>query len=144
MILKHGKFGFFFACSGYPKCKNTLNVEMVNDQPVVKASRFGDAAKDVECPKCKAEMVKRDGKFGPFYSCVEYPKCTGTRKVPYGKKCSECGHELYATLYDEKSVLFCMNYPNCKHKEDLPEGKLANPKDLIPEKIPKKIGKMLK
>ncbi len=144
MILRHGKFGFFLACSGYPKCKNTLDVEMVDDKPVVKASKTGDPVDGVSCPNCKSPMVKRDGKFGPFYSCVEYPRCKGTRKVPYGKKCPECGHELYATIYDDESVLFCMNYPNCKHKEKLPKGKVANPKKLAGKKIPRKISKIIK
>ncbi|MDP2683512.1 MAG: type I DNA topoisomerase [bacterium] len=146
MILKHGKFGFFLACLDYPKCKNTLNVEMANDKPIVKPGTVRDIepVKGVQCPKCTSDMVKRDGKFGPFYSCIKYPACKGIRKVPFGKKCSACGYELYATLYNEESVLFCMNYPNCTHREAMPTGSVANPAKLIGDKVPKKINKMLK
>lgn len=27
------------------------------------------------CPKCGAELVKRNGKYGTFYGCSNYPKC---------------------------------------------------------------------
>jgi hypothetical protein len=27
------------------------------------------------CPKCEAEMVLREGNFGPFWGCSRYPKC---------------------------------------------------------------------
>jgi DNA topoisomerase-1 len=144
MVLKHGSFGFFLACIDYPTCKNTVSCDMVDEKPVIKASKFGEPVKGVKCPNCKSGMSKRDGKFGPFYSCLEYPTCKGTRKVPYGKKCPKCSNELYATVYKGQSVLFCMGYPNCNHSEDLPDGEVANPKDLVGSKIPKKINKMLK
>jgi ssDNA-binding Zn-finger/Zn-ribbon topoisomerase 1 len=27
------------------------------------------------CPECGSAMVLRTSKFGPFYGCIEYPKC---------------------------------------------------------------------
>jgi len=27
------------------------------------------------CPDCGSSMVLRDSKYGPFYGCVEFPKC---------------------------------------------------------------------
>lgn len=144
MVLRHSKFGFFLACSGYPKCNRTLSVDMVGDKPILRGTLKPDLIDNIICPNCKSGMVKRDGKFGPFYACVEYPKCKGTKKVPYGKKCTECGHELYAAIYNNKNVLFCMNYPNCKHKEDLSDGEVANPNMVASKKPPKKLKKMLK
>lgn len=29
-----------------------------------------------KCPRCGGDLVLRKGKFGPFYSCSNYPKCT--------------------------------------------------------------------
>lgn len=34
-----------------------------------------------KCPKCGAEMKKRNGKYGPFWGCTQYPKCKGSRKI---------------------------------------------------------------
>jgi hypothetical protein len=33
------------------------------------------------CPACGTRMVKRDGKYGVFWSCQKYPECKGTRKI---------------------------------------------------------------
>jgi ribosomal protein L37AE/L43A len=32
------------------------------------------------CPKCKSPMVRRTGKFGPFWGCKQYPRCKGSRE----------------------------------------------------------------
>lgn len=144
MILRHGSYGFYLSCSGWPDCKNTISVDMVDDKPVIKKSASQkEPAPGVKCPNCKSGMVERQGKWGAFYSCVEY-HCKGTRKVPYGKKCPKCGNELYAAIYNEENVLFCMGYPDCKHREDHPEGNLPDPKKLVKEDLPKKINKLLK
>jgi len=34
---------------------------------------------NVTCPECDGPMVSRKGKFGTFWGCKQYPKCTGTR-----------------------------------------------------------------
>ena len=31
------------------------------------------------CPICKAKMAKKLGKYGEFYSCIDYPTCKGKR-----------------------------------------------------------------
>ncbi|MBI4135179.1 topoisomerase DNA-binding C4 zinc finger domain-containing protein, partial [Candidatus Uhrbacteria bacterium] len=47
----------------------------------------------VACPVCKkGELVERRGKFGPFYSCSNYPDCKHAIKArPTGALCSKCG-----------------------------------------------------
>ena len=32
------------------------------------------------CPYCGAELVRRDGKYGAFWGCSNYPRCKFTRK----------------------------------------------------------------
>ena len=34
-----------------------------------------------KCPKCDSEMKERNGKYGPFWGCTQYPKCKGSRKI---------------------------------------------------------------
>ena len=36
---------------------------------------------DILCPLCKAEMIRRKGKYGEFYGCSNFPGCRGTRKI---------------------------------------------------------------
>lgn len=141
MYLRHGRFGFFMACSDYPDiCKNTISCDMVDEKPIPKDQLF-NIEEGVSCPTCSKGMVKRDGKFGPFYICSDF-NCKGKRKVPFGKKCSDCGGELYSTFYKEENVLFCMNYPKCFHKESIVG--FTNPQKVNQDnEIPKKIAKVL-
>lgn len=31
------------------------------------------------CPECQGEMVARNGQYGKFWGCKDYPACKGTR-----------------------------------------------------------------
>lgn len=149
MILKHSQYGFFIACSGYPDCKNIKgciiegDVDSGNYKIIINEKH--KVVDNIVCPKCNSGMVRRDGKFGPFYSCSGYPQCKGSRKIPFGKKCSKCDGELYMTIFGGESKLACMEYPVCKNIENLPEGTDSNwvdPKKIMPE-INKKVEKIL-
>ena len=37
--------------------------------------------KELVCPECGCSLVKRDGKYGPFYGCSNYPKCHYIKKI---------------------------------------------------------------
>jgi hypothetical protein len=57
--------------------------EIVNDRQHVKNLRT--AAREVNatinsgiCPKCGGHLVQRNGKYGTFYGCSNYPKCRFT------------------------------------------------------------------
>lgn len=44
--------------------------------------RWQNSANAQICPKCGGKMVLRNGKYGEFYGCSNYPKCnhTATKK----------------------------------------------------------------
>ena len=56
----------FLGCSHFPHCNQTFrNLEILED--------------DYLCPTCKSGfMLKRNGKYGDFLVCTNYPKCTCT------------------------------------------------------------------
>lgn len=84
LVLKHGRFGEFVGCSGYPDCRYTRPV-------LVKTG--------VKCPKCgEGDVVKRKSRKGkPFYGCSRYPDCDyASWAQPSGKKCPECGGVMTA------------------------------------------------
>ena len=33
------------------------------------------------CPRCGADTILREGKFGKFYGCSTFPKCKGSRDL---------------------------------------------------------------
>ena len=146
MRLKHGKFGYYMACSEYPKCKTSRSCEIIEGKPEFKDKVPTDVLDHVTCPKCKSGMLIRDGKFGKFYSCSKYPKCNGSGKIPSGDKCDKCGYDMYVTVFDGISKLACMGYPSCRNIQDLPDGQPSNwinPKDIQPKIKNKAVEKIL-
>ncbi|HTM27359.1 MAG TPA: type I DNA topoisomerase, partial [Vicinamibacterales bacterium] len=73
MVIKAGKFGLFLACSAYPDCENTRELE--TPEP--------GAEGDIEeaCENCGKPMVVKRGRFGQFLACTGYPECKTTRKI---------------------------------------------------------------
>jgi ssDNA-binding Zn-finger/Zn-ribbon topoisomerase 1 len=41
----------------------------------------GKGTTELTCPECGSPMVLRDGKYGKFYGCINYPECTGAHGV---------------------------------------------------------------
>lgn len=33
------------------------------------------------CPRCSGDMVRRSGRLGEFWGCLQYPNCMGTRYI---------------------------------------------------------------
>ena len=90
-------------------------------------------------------MLVRDGKFGKFYSCSDYPICNGSAKIPSGIKCIQCGSDTYVTVFGDEPKLGCLAYPHCKNVMELPPNfkyEWVNPKQLE-DNQPKKIKKIL-
>lgn len=102
MAVKHGRFGAFAACTGYPECKNT--------KPLVQTI-------DVKCPECGKDIVARKSRKGRvFYGCSGYPECTQSFwNKPINRKCPECGH-LLVEKKTKNSKYACSNN-ECDYKE---------------------------
>ncbi|MBE3590249.1 MAG: type I DNA topoisomerase [Firmicutes bacterium] len=99
MVVKHGRFGPFLACSGYPECQNT--------RPLLQ--KIG-----VACPVCGGDLVQRQSRKGRvFYGCTNYPRCTFVVwDKPTGEKCPTCG-----SLLVEKRARGGGRYKACSNRE---------------------------
>ncbi len=110
LVIRHGKYGKFLACSNYPKCKYTKPLE--------------EEITDIKCDKCGALMVVKYSRKGTrFLACSNYPKCKNTKPYPTGLKCPLCGAELVERNSKRGKFYGCSNYPNCKFTI---KGKLKN------------------
>lgn len=73
IVEKRGRFRPFFACSNYPACKTIYqkneNGDFIEQGAADKGSKVGT------CPKCGADIVKKQGGYGDFFACSGYPKC---------------------------------------------------------------------
>jgi len=112
MLIKQGKYGTFYACSGYPDCKNTQSVISSN----------GGKATGVNCPEkdCGGTLLERRSKRGKiFYGCSNFPNCTfAVWDKPVDKKCPKCNARflLEKTTKKQGTFLSC-HTKECGYKE---------------------------
>ncbi|HEX9889049.1 MAG TPA: type I DNA topoisomerase [Nitriliruptorales bacterium] len=70
---------WFASCSRWPDCDGTLPLN--EDGTVGEPEPEPEPDEDVRCPVCGKAMLAREGKFGTFFGCVDYPKCKGIRNL---------------------------------------------------------------
>jgi len=87
LIVKHGRYGKFLACSGFPDCKFTKSFQVKTG---------------AKCPECGSELVQKiNKKKRVFYGCSNYPDCQFAMNFkPLPKPCPKCGGLL--TVYRAK------------------------------------------
>ena len=114
MVHKEGRFGRFLACPNYPECKVTVTLDK-DGAPVKKDDASGELA-GCKCEKCGSDMVVRNGRFGTFYACANYPTCKFTKQkvTEIGVPCPKCGEMLVAKHGKGRTVFYsCSSYPSC-------------------------------
>ena len=91
MVVRHGKYGKFLACPGFPECKNTKTLQQ--ETPGL-------------CPLCGKKVLAKKSKTGrTYYGCEDNPKCGFmTWDVPTAEKCPQCGSSLYKTTGRIKKI----------------------------------------
>ena len=134
MVIKAGKFGLFLACSGYPECENTRELETPDTG--------AEGELEETCENCGKPMAVKRGRFGQFLACTGYPECKTTRKIIATKqgmtaakpdqvldeKCPKCESNLVIKQGRFGEFTACSNYPNCKYVKQKTTGVLC-PKD---------------
>ncbi len=82
---------------------------------------------DIICEKCGSKMVIKNGRFGKFAACPNYPRCKNTKTlnkdgtVAEAKpvevadfKCEICGSDVVVRKGQYGEFYACSNYPKCK------------------------------
>jgi len=107
MVLKKGRFGTFFACTGYPDCKTT--------KPIGGTQKKPDVQLDEKCPNCGSNMVLKTGRFGEFTACGNYPTCKHVKQKTIGMKCPECNEGEVVERRSKRGKTFygCNRWPDC-------------------------------
>ena len=92
LVVRHGKFGSFVACSAYPECKYIKKEE----KQIVEVC---------DCPKWGKKIIEKKSKRGKvFYGCSGYPKCDfALWDKPTGGFCPKCG----SLMVDKKGTISC-------------------------------------
>ena len=114
LVVKLGKFGKFYACTGYPECRYIRPLDKETGEVVE------PVLSEEICDKCGSQMLIKEGRFGKYLACSAYPNCKNIQPLvkPKGTgiTCVECGK---GELIEKKSrfgKLFysCNRYPECK------------------------------
>jgi DNA topoisomerase-1 len=107
MVLKKGRFGTFFACTGYPDCKTT--------KPIGGEQKKPDVPLEEKCPQCAHNLVLKSGRFGEFTACSNYPTCKYVKQKTIGVKCPECSEGEVVERRSRRGKTFygCNRYPDC-------------------------------
>ena len=109
MVKRWGKRGYFLACSSYPKCRYTREVE---------GNEANQVETDAKCEKCGSPMVIKNGKFGRFLACSNYPTCKFTRSLDTGVRCPQEGCDgvmVERKTRKGRTFFSCTNYPSCTY-----------------------------
>jgi DNA topoisomerase-1 len=97
-----------------------------DDMPKMELTKVGR-----ECPKCGGDLVYRNGRFGKFISCSNFPTCKYSENADENlqalsqqkKICPKCGSEMQIKKGRFGPFWACSAYPECKHNEPLDEKK---------------------
>lgn len=118
MVVKHGRYGDFLACPGFPECRNT--------KAILKET-------GVQCAKCAGNIVERKTKRGKiFFGCQNYPTCDFmTWDIPLKENCQICG--AFMLRHNLKNGLFntlcsnetCVTRPVVAEKKVVDDSKKA-------------------
>lgn len=188
MVLRVGKRGKFVACSGFPRCRQTMPLEKLEEArakaggngnsaagnpgaadppaavtnnhqpwqpggeppPGFALTRTGRPVVEVLpepgtllCPECGSTMELKRGRFGPFFSCGNFPRCkfnanlrgqakkqaealmpapTRPKPIPTDIVCEECGQPMVIREGRRGRFLGCSAYPKCRGTRELPAG----------------------
>ena len=111
MVIKHGRYGDFLACPGYPECKNA--------KPIVEEL-------EAPCPKCGGKILVRKSRKGKkFFGCSNYPNCDFVSwNEPLKEKCNKCGSYMVLKFSKTKGKYAQCSNTECnetKKIEDKPE-----------------------
>ena len=132
MVIREGRYGQFLSCSGYPDCKNAKDFTRGEDGEIIVGKKTDpEICDDVECDKCGAPMVIKEGRYGQFLSCSKYPDCKNPKEftrengrivikqkeapqIREDIKCEKCGKPMVVRRSRRGQFLGCSGYPKCK------------------------------
>ena len=87
---------------------------------------------DIICDKCGSKMVVKNGRYGKFAACPNYPTCRNTKPLVKARntdeegsateekklviadfKCEKCGSDMVQRSGRYGSFFACIRYPEC-------------------------------
>lgn len=112
LVIKMGRFGKFYACTGFPECRYTRpygeSAEAAEKEQELVAGR--------KCPNDGGDLIVKRGRFGPFIACANYPNCKHIESInkEIGVTCPKDGGAVVERRSKRGKMFWgCANYPKC-------------------------------
>lgn len=113
MVIRIGKNGKFLSCAKFPECKGILDISGKTLEESVDMTVYAEPER---CKECEGKMIIKNGKYGKFWACENYPDCKSTEPLLLREKCPECGSNLVEKKGRwGKTFIGCNGYPDCKY-----------------------------
>ena len=115
MVIRWSRHGSFLGCSNFPECKNIKEFER-DDSGQIRIVE--EKVSDVPCDLCGSPMIEKNGRYGPFLACSNYPNCSNIKPLSTGVPCPRegCSGELVQKKTRRGKVFYsCTNYPECDY-----------------------------
>ncbi len=96
----------------YPSFKDMLDEAAKKMEKIV----IKDEPSDVECELCGAMMVYKQGRYGRFLGCPNFPECRNTKPILkfIDADCPTCGARLLEKISKKNRKFYgCERYPDC-------------------------------
>jgi DNA topoisomerase-1 len=117
LVIRLGKRGRFVGCTGFN-----------SDDPCDYTRDLGDRADSEpekvegrQCPECGGDLLVRNGRYGKFLGCANYPDCRHIepleRPTDTGVACPQCGEGKLMGRKSRRGKPFysCSTYPKCDY-----------------------------
>jgi Topoisomerase IA len=99
------------------KLKNAMHGEAMRIEPVMTEEK---------CEKCGANMLLKDGPYGQYLACSNYPECKNIKSLKPKEEavvtdilCEKCGKPMVEKMGRYGKYLACSGYPECKNIKSL-------------------------
>lgn len=116
-LVEEGKDWHKLIAEFYPPFEEKLRI----------ANTDGDEVTDILCEKCGHPMIRKQGKYGKYLACSNYPACSNivseAEQEVSDTPCPKCGAMMVVKNGRYGKFLACPNYPSCKSTVPLGEKK---------------------
>lgn len=120
LTIRLGRRDRFIGCTGYPECTYTRSLHPESGEAEA-TENANDEVEGRDCPDCGHALSVKQGRYGKFIGCSNYPKCKHVESLQKasdtGVECPEChkGKMLRRRSRRGKAFFSCSLYPDCKY-----------------------------
>jgi DNA topoisomerase-1 len=104
------------SCNSYPTCRSTQNFKVTKKGEIKIEDK--NTYNESPCTLCGSKMMLKEGQYGKFWSCTNYPDCKSILPFTTNITCPDCKVGKFVkkkNKKDGKDFFGCSNYPNCKN-----------------------------